>query len=78
LDRQSLNFKSSGIATPADAAMMMYLGSDGIFVGSGIFKSAQPMKRAQAIVKAVTHWQHADVLADVSYDLGEAMPGTCI
>src|SRR5579875_3438506 len=70
-----VNFAAGGIATPADAALMMQLGADGVFVGSGIFKSADPAPRAAAIVKAVTHYRDARVLADVSRGLGEAMPG---
>ncbi|GFN23115.1 MAG: pyridoxal 5'-phosphate synthase lyase subunit PdxS [Thermoanaerobacteraceae bacterium] len=70
-----VNFAAGGIATPADAALMMQLGADGIFVGSGIFKSADPMKRARAIVAATTHYNDPHVLAEVSKDLGEAMPG---
>lgn len=70
-----VNFAAGGIATPADAAMMMQLGCDGIFVGSGIFKSKDPIKRARAIVAATTHYNDPHVLAEVSKDLGEAMPG---
>ncbi len=70
-----VNFAAGGIATPADAALMMQLGCDGIFVGSGIFKSADPARRARAIVMATTHYNDPKVLADVSHDLGEAMPG---
>ncbi|KAI9501948.1 Pyridoxal 5'-phosphate synthase subunit snz1 [Coemansia spiralis] len=70
-----VNFAAGGVATPADAAMMMQLGCDGVFVGSGIFKSGNPAKRASAIVKAVTHFRDAKVLAEVSEDLGEAMVG---
>ena len=70
-----VNFAAGGIATPADAAMMMQLGAEGVFVGSGIFKSGNPAKRAQAIVKAVTNYQDADMLAALSEDLGEAMVG---
>ena len=70
-----VNFAAGGIATPADAALMMYLGAEGIFVGSGIFKSSNPSARAKAIVKATTHYQDASVVAEVSKDLGEAMPG---
>jgi len=70
-----VNFAAGGIATPADAALMMQLGSDGIFVGSGIFKSSDPAKRARAIVAATTHFREPEVLAEVSRDLGEAMPG---
>uniref|UniRef100_A0A2P2I9D8 pyridoxal 5'-phosphate synthase (glutamine hydrolyzing) n=1 Tax=Hirondellea gigas TaxID=1518452 RepID=A0A2P2I9D8_9CRUS len=70
-----VNFAAGGIATPADAAMMMQLGCDGVFVGSGIFKSGDPRKRAAAIVKAVTHYNDPKVLAEVSSNLGEAMVG---
>jgi len=70
-----VNFAAGGIATPADAALMMQLGADGIFVGSGIFKSADPMKRARAIVAATTYYNDPQVLAEVSKDLGEPMPG---
>ncbi|MDL2345682.1 pyridoxal 5'-phosphate synthase lyase subunit PdxS [Deinococcus sp. MIMF12] len=70
-----VNFAAGGIATPADAALMMHLGLDGVFVGSGIFKSSDPERRARAIVKAVTHWQNADVLAEVSENLGAPMTG---
>ncbi len=64
-----------GVATPADAALMMQLGMDGVFVGSGIFKSGDPAKRARAIVQAVTHYNDPAVLAEVSENLGEAMVG---
>lgn len=70
-----VNFAAGGIATPADAALMMQLGMDGVFVGSGIFKSGNPLKRAKAIVQAVTHYKDASVLATVSEDLGPAMVG---
>lgn len=70
-----VNFAAGGIATPADAAMMMQLGCDGVFVGSGIFKSGDPKKRAAAIVKAVTHYDDPKLLAELSEDLGEAMVG---
>ncbi len=70
-----VNFAAGGIATPADAAMMMQLGCDGIFVGSGIFKSKNPAMRAKAIVAATTHYNDPKILADVSMDLDEAMPG---
>ncbi|MBI4735559.1 MAG: pyridoxal 5'-phosphate synthase lyase subunit PdxS [candidate division NC10 bacterium] len=70
-----VNFAAGGIATPADAALMMQLGVDGIFVGSGIFKSADPSARARAIVQATTHFKDAKILAEVSHGLGEAMPG---
>jgi len=70
-----VNFAAGGIATPADAALMMQLGAEGVFVGSGIFKSADPEKRAKAIVKATTHYQDYKVIAEVSRGLGEAMRG---
>jgi len=70
-----VNFAAGGIATPADAALMMQLGVDGVFVGSGIFKSAEPAKRAKAIVQAVTHYNDAKMLAKVSENLGAAMTG---
>ncbi len=70
-----VNFAAGGIATPADAALMMQLGVDGVFVGSGIFKSGDPARRAAAIVKAVTHYQDASILAEVSKNLGEPMVG---
>jgi len=70
-----VNFAAGGIATPADAALMMQLGSDGVFVGSGIFKSNNPAVRAKAIVAAVTHYNEPKILAEISTDLGEAMPG---
>lgn len=70
-----VNFAAGGIATPADAALMMQLGCDGIFVGSGIFKSGDPAKRAKAIVAATTHYKDPQVLGDVSKDLGEPMVG---
>ena len=70
-----VNFAAGGIATPADAALMMQLGCDGIFVGSGIFKSGDPVKRAKAIVAATTYYRDPKVLAEVSRDLGEAMVG---
>jgi pyridoxal 5'-phosphate synthase pdxS subunit len=70
-----VNFAAGGIATPADAALMMQLGVDGVFVGSGIFKSGDPAKRASAIVKATTHYKDANILAEVSRNLGEAMVG---
>jgi pyridoxal 5'-phosphate synthase pdxS subunit len=69
------NFAAGGIATPADAALMMALGAESVFVGSGIFKSGDPAPRARAIVRATTHWQDAKVVAEVSRGLGEAMPG---
>jgi pyridoxal 5'-phosphate synthase pdxS subunit len=70
-----VNFAAGGVATPADAALMMQLGADGIFVGSGIFKSSNPEARARAIVKATTHYQDPEIIAEVSKNLGEAMPG---
>lgn len=70
-----VNFAAGGIATPADAALMMQLGCDGIFVGSGIFKSKDPAARAKAIVAATTHYNDPQILAEVSKNLGEAMPG---
>lgn len=70
-----VNFAAGGIATPADAALMMQLGAEGVFVGSGIFKSGNPAKRAQAIVKAVTNFRDAKLIAELSEDLGEAMVG---
>jgi pyridoxal 5'-phosphate synthase pdxS subunit len=70
-----VNFAAGGIATPADAAMMMQLGVDGVFVGSGIFKSGNPAERADAIVQATTHYRNAEILAKVSENLGEAMVG---
>ena len=70
-----VNFAAGGVATPADAALMMQLGAEGVFVGSGIFKSGNPKKRAAAIVKAVTNFNDAKILAEVSEDLGEAMVG---
>lgn len=70
-----VNFAAGGVATPADAALMMQLGVDGVFVGSGIFKSGDPARRAAAIVKAVTHYKDANILAEVSKDLGEPMVG---
>lgn len=70
-----VNFAAGGLATPADAAMMMQLGLDGVFVGSGIFKSGDPAKRAEAIVKAVTHYDDPNILAGVSRNLGEPMVG---
>lgn len=70
-----VNFAAGGVATPADAALMMQLGAEGVFVGSGIFKSGNPVKRAQAIVKAVTNYNNPKILAELSEDLGEAMVG---
>ncbi len=70
-----VNFSAGGIATPADAALMMRLGAEGIFVGSGIFKSGDPFKRAKAIVEATTHFEDAQIIAEVSRNLGEPMVG---
>ncbi len=70
-----VNFAAGGLATPADAALMMQLGANGVFVGSGIFKSSDPLARARAIVRAVTHYRNPQVLAEVSKGLGQAMPG---
>jgi pyridoxal 5'-phosphate synthase pdxS subunit len=70
-----VNFAAGGVATPADAALMMQLGADGVFVGSGIFKSDNPEVRAKAIVKATTHYQDPAIIAEVSKNLGEAMKG---
>jgi pyridoxal 5'-phosphate synthase pdxS subunit len=70
-----VNFAAGGVATPADAALMMQLGADGVFVGSGIFKSAEPAKMAHAVVQAVTHYQDPAIIAQVSRGLGEAMRG---
>ena len=70
-----VNFAAGGVATPADASLMMQLGAEGVFVGSGIFKSGDPAKRAQAIVKAVTNYQDAKLIAELSSGLGEAMVG---
>ncbi len=70
-----VNFAAGGVATPADAALMMQLGADGVFVGSGIFKSSDPASMADAIVRATTHYNDDAVLADVSTGLGKAMPG---
>lgn len=70
-----VNFAAGGVATPADAALMMQLGAEGVFVGSGIFKSGDPAKRATAIVKAVTNYTDAKLIAELSTDLGEAMVG---
>jgi pyridoxal 5'-phosphate synthase pdxS subunit len=73
-----VNFSAGGVATPADAALMMQLGADGVFVGSGIFKSADPAPRAHAIVKAVTHYNDPAILAEVSRGLGEPMAGIAV
>ena len=70
-----VNFAAGGVATPADAALMMQLGAEGVFVGSGIFKSGDPAKRARAIVQAVTNFRDAKLIAELSEDLGEAMVG---
>lgn len=70
-----VQFAAGGVATPADVALMMSLGSDGVFVGSGIFKSGNPVKRARAMVQAVTHWKDPATLAAISEDLGPAMVG---
>jgi pyridoxal 5'-phosphate synthase pdxS subunit len=70
-----VNFAAGGVATPADAALMMQLGAEGVFVGSGIFKSSKPEIMATAIVRATTHYQDASIIAEVSKNLGEAMPG---
>jgi pyridoxal 5'-phosphate synthase pdxS subunit len=70
-----VNFAAGGVATPADAALMMQLGADGIFVGSGVFKSANPVARARAIVKATTHYNNPEIIVEVSKNLGDAMPG---
>ncbi|MBI2864208.1 MAG: pyridoxal 5'-phosphate synthase lyase subunit PdxS [Chloroflexi bacterium] len=70
-----VNFAAGGVATPADAALMMQLGADGVFVGSGVFKSSDPATRARAIVKAVTHYQDPKIIAEVSKGLGDAMKG---
>jgi pyridoxal 5'-phosphate synthase pdxS subunit len=70
-----VNFAAGGVATPADAALMMQLGAEGVFVGSGIFKSGNPAKRAAAIVQAVTNYNDAKLIAELSEDLGEAMVG---
>jgi pyridoxal 5'-phosphate synthase pdxS subunit len=69
------NFAAGGVSTPADASLMMQLGAEAVFVGSGVFKSSDPPKRARAIVEATTHYMDPDVLVRVSEDLGEAMPG---
>src|SRR5262245_61475801 len=69
------NFAAGGIATPADAALCMRLGAEAVFVGSGIFKSAEPERLAEAIVKATTHYQNAALIAEVSHNLGHAMAG---
>ena len=73
-----VNFAAGGIATPADAALMMQIGVDGVFVGSGIFKSSDPARRAKAIVEATTHYQNPKILSEVSQNLGEPMPGISV
>jgi pyridoxal 5'-phosphate synthase pdxS subunit len=73
-----VNFAAGGVATPADAALMMQLGVDGVFVGSGIFKSGNPAKRAKAIVEAVTHYNNPKILAEISKNLGEPMVGISV
>ena len=70
-----VNFSAGGVATPADAALMVQLGAEGVFVGSGIFKSGDPVKRANAIVKAVENYNNPKIIAELSEDLGEAMVG---
>jgi pyridoxal 5'-phosphate synthase pdxS subunit len=70
-----VNFAAGGVATPADAALMMQLGAEGVFVGSGIFKSSDPEARAKAIVKTTTHYRDPEIIAEVSKGLGAAMPG---
>ncbi|HKZ51623.1 MAG TPA: pyridoxal 5'-phosphate synthase lyase subunit PdxS, partial [Dehalococcoidia bacterium] len=70
-----VNFAAGGVATPADAALMMQLGADGVFVGSGIFKAENPKRRARAIVRAVAHFREAKIVAEASRGLGEAMRG---
>ena len=70
-----VNFAAGGLATPADAALMMQLGAEGVFVGSGIFKAEGPEQRARAIVRAVTHFRDPAIIAEASKGLGEAMPG---
>ncbi len=74
-DLPVVNFAAGGLATPADAALMMQLGADGVFVGSGIFKSDDPAPRAKAIVQAVTHYQDPAIVAEASKGLGDAMSG---
>ncbi len=73
-----VNFAAGGIATPADAALLMQMGVDGVFVGSGIFKSGNPQKRAEAIVKATTYFNNPEILAEVSKNLGEPMVGLTV
>jgi pyridoxal 5'-phosphate synthase pdxS subunit len=71
-----VNFAAGGVATPADAALMMMLGADGVFVGSGIFKSKEPVKMARAIVQAVLHYDDPEMLAKISEDIGQPMEGS--
>jgi pyridoxal 5'-phosphate synthase pdxS subunit len=73
-----VNFSAGGVATPADAALMMQLGADGVFVGSGIFKSSNPPLMARAVVQAVTHYNDPKIIAEVSKGLGDAMPGIAV
>ncbi len=73
-----VNFSAGGVATPADASLMMQLGADGVFVGSGIFKSSNPSMMAKAVVQAVTHYRDPEIVADVSKGLGDAMPGLAV
>ena len=70
-----VNYAAGGVATPSDAALMMQLGAEGVFVGSGIFKASNAEARGKAIVKATTHFQDPEIIAEVSKNLGEAMPG---
>ena len=70
-----VNYAAGGVATPADAALMMQLGAEGVFVGSGIFKASNPEARGKAIVQATTHFQDPEIIVEVSKNLGEAMPG---
>lgn len=73
-----VNFAAGGVATPADAALMMQLGADGVFVGSGVFKASDPVAVAASVVKATTHYQDAEIIAEVSKGLGAAMPGVSV
>ncbi|MEE8159067.1 MAG: pyridoxal 5'-phosphate synthase lyase subunit PdxS, partial [Dehalococcoidia bacterium] len=73
-----VNFSAGGVATPADAALMMQLGADGVFVGSGIFKSSSPSMMARAVVQAVTHYNDPKIIAEISKGLGDAMPGLAV
>lgn len=73
-----VNFAAGGVATPADAALMMQLGADGVFVGSGVFKASNPAAVAASVVKATTHYQDAEIIAEVSKGLGAAMPGVSV